>query len=107
MNPEAGIPITCLSIQGGGSLLTGADYMHPLLKVKLGKKVRFTTKQTPAFYFNEVEVNQQFSSRKTRNGTIKGKLRMQYSYLVSKYPIGTFIIYSCLGNATYEARPKG
>jgi hypothetical protein len=31
---------------------------------------------------------------------------MQYSFMVPKFPIGTFSTYSCLGNATYKARPK-
>jgi len=28
-----------------------------------------------------------------------------YEFLVPKYPIGTFVIYSCLGEGTYRARP--
>jgi hypothetical protein len=106
VNPEAGIGVTCLPIQGGGTPKTGADYMYPLIKIKVGTKKKFQTEQTPAFYWRKVLVNQQFSSRKGRNGRITGKLRMQYSYLVSKYPIGTFSIYSCLGTATYKAKPK-
>ena len=106
VNPEAGIGVTCLPIQGGGSPRTGADYMYPLIKIKVGTTKKFTTEQTPAFYWRKVEVNQQFSSRRGRNGRITGKLRMQYSFLVSKYPIGTFTIFSCLGTATYKAKPK-
>jgi len=106
VNPEAGIGVTCLPIQGGGSPRTGADYMYPLIKIKLGTKKKFKTEQTPAFYFRNVLVNQEFTSRRGRNGRITGKLRMQYSFLISKYPIGTFNVYSCLGTATYKARPK-
>jgi len=106
VNPVAAVPVQCLSIQGGGSPTLGADPMYPLIKLKLGQNVEFKTKQKPSSYYNEVVVNQQFSSRKSRNGTIKGKLRMQYSYLIPKYPIGTFVIYSCLGTTTYEARPR-
>ena len=106
INPEAGIGVTCLPIQGGGSPRTGVDYMYPLIKIKVGTKRKFKTEQTPAFYFREVEVNQEFTSRKGRDGRITGKLRMQYSFMVSKYPIGTFNIYSCLGTATYKAKPK-
>ena len=106
VNPAAGIGVTCIPIQGGGSPKTGADYMYPLIKIKLGTTKKFKTEQTPAFYFRDVLVNQEFSSRKGRNGRITGKLRMQYSFLISKYPIGTFNVYSCLGNATYKAKPK-
>lgn len=106
VNPEAGIGVTCLPIQGGGTPKTGADYMYPLIKIRLGTTKKFKTEQTPAFYFRKVLVNQQFSSRRRRGGLITGKLRMQYSFLISKYPIGTFNVYSCLGTATYRARPK-
>jgi hypothetical protein len=106
VNPQAGLGVTCLPIQGGGRSMTGADYMHPLLKFELGTKRKFKTEQVPAFYFREVEVNQEISARRARKGRITGKLRMQYSFLISKYPIGTFNVYSCLGTATYKARPK-
>ena len=106
VNPQAGIGVTCIPIQGGGTPRTGADYMYPLIKIKLGTKKKFKTEQTPAFYFRNVLVNQEFTSRRGRNRRITGKLRMQYSFLISKYPIGTFIVYSCLGTATYKAEPK-
>jgi len=45
------------------------------------------------------------TTKKLRNGTIRGHLRKQYEFLVPKYPIGTFTIYSCLGEATFQAKP--
>src|SRR3712207_8074740 len=36
---------------------------------------------------------------KKRGNTITGRMRQQYQFLVPKYPIGTFSIYSCLGGA--------
>jgi hypothetical protein len=39
------------------------------------------------------------------NGTIRGQLRQQFSFLIPKYPIGTFIIYSCLGTTKFTAKP--
>ena len=80
--------------------------MYPLIKIKLGTKKKFKTEQTPAFYFREVLVNQEFTSRKGRNGRITGKLRMQYSFLISKYPIGTFNIYSCLGTRHLQGQAQ-
>jgi hypothetical protein len=35
----------------------------------------------------------------------QGKLRWQYEFLIPKYPIGTFSIYSCLGEGTFTAKP--
>jgi hypothetical protein len=45
------------------------------------------------------------SNKKHRNGTITGMLRNVYEFLVPKYPIGTFVIYSCLGEGTFRAKP--
>ena len=58
INPEAGLSVTCLPIQGGGTPMTGADFLHPLLKPKVGRNVKFTTEQVPAFYFRKVQVRQ-------------------------------------------------
>lgn len=33
-------------------------------------------------------------------------MRLQYSFLVPKYPIGTFQIYSCLGGVTFSAKAR-
>ena len=41
-----------------------------------------------------------------REGRITGRMRLQYSFLIPKYPIGTFTIYSCLGGATFKAKAR-
>jgi hypothetical protein len=33
-------------------------------------------------------------------------MRLQYSFLIPKYPIGTFTVYSCLGGGTFQARAQ-
>ena len=33
-------------------------------------------------------------------------MRLQYQFLVSKFPIGTFSIYSCLGGDTFKATAR-
>jgi len=105
-NPEAGVPVSCLPIQGGGTPQTGVDLMHPAGWVKIGDAVDFSYEQKPYAHYNDVTMNQRFSSRRGKGGVITGALRMQYQFMVPKFPIGTFSIYSCLGNATYTARPK-
>jgi hypothetical protein len=61
--------------------------------------------EDPAFYWNEVTNHYSLSNKKHRDGTITGKLRNVYEFLVPKYPIGTFVIYSCLGENTFKAKP--
>ena len=50
--------------------------------------------------------NFEVTTKKLRNGTIRGHLRKQYQFMVSKYPIGTFTIYSCLGEATFRGQAQ-
>jgi hypothetical protein len=99
-----GAPVTCIPIQGGGQTFVGAEPI--VLWFPVNRTVEFPVKAKPAFYYNEVTMNYRVTSKKLRNGTIKGSLRWQYQFLIPKYPIGTFSIYSCLGEATFQASPK-
>ena len=100
-----GAPVTCIPIQGGGQTFVGAE---PLVyTILINRKVEFKSDIKPAFYYNEVEANFRFITKKLRNGTIKGSMRWQYEFLIPKYSIGTFSIYSCLGEATFSAKPRG
>lgn len=51
----------------------------------------------------EVTKNHTINTRRTRSG-FSGSIRVQYSFLIPKYPIGTFSIYSCLGNMKFSAK---
>jgi hypothetical protein len=98
-----GAPVTCIPIQGGGHNFVGAEPM--VLWFGINRKVEFDAKLKPAFYYNEVTMHFRVITKKFRNGIIKGSLRWQYEFLIPKYPIGTFSIYSCLGEATFRAKP--
>ena len=99
-----GAPVSCIPIQGTGQTYVGAEPV--VLWFRVGETAEFPVKTKPAFYYNEVTMNFRVKSKKLRNGTIKGSLRWQYTFLIPKYPIGTFTIYSCLGEATWVAKPK-
>jgi hypothetical protein len=100
-----GVPTTCLPIQGGGSPMTGAEPVN-WRWVDLGlKKYEFSDEVKPSFHYNEVTMNHTVSTRRGRNGTVSGAIRLQYQFMIPKYPIGTFTIYSCLGNMKFSARP--
>jgi hypothetical protein len=101
---ETGAPVTCIPIQGGGQNFVGAEPI--VLWFGINRTEEFTAELKPAFYYNEVTMNFRVVTKKLRNGTIKGSLRWQYEFLIPKYPIGTFSIYSCLGEATFVAKPK-
>ena len=101
-----GIPMQCLPIQGGGAPISGAEPWATDW-VRLGlKQHKITDYAKPAFHYSEVTRNHTVNtSRRRRNGTISGSIRLQYSFLIPKYPIGTFSVYSCLGNTKWTAKP--
>jgi hypothetical protein len=101
---STGAPVTCIPIQGGGQNFVGAEPI--VLWFRINRTEEFTAELKPAFYYNEVTMNFRVTTKKLRNGSIKGSLRWQYEFLIPKYPIGTFSIYSCLGEATFRASPK-
>ena len=104
LNFATGAPVTCIPIQGGGQTFVGAEPI--VLWFPVNRRVEFPVKAKPAFYYNEVTMNYRVTSKKLRNGRIRGTLRWQYQFLIPKYPIGTFSIYSCLGEATWSASPR-
>ena len=99
-----GAPVTCIPIQGGGQNFVGAEPM--VLWFGINRTQEFDAQLKPAFYYNEVTMHFRVTTKKLRNGRIKGSLRWQYEFLIPKYPIGTFSIYSCLGEATFSAKPR-
>ena len=105
---DAGIRMSCLPIQGGGAPMGGSElwgWNKGSLKVKRHNKFSFEGK--PAFHYNEVTLNHELWLTKRPNRVFKGRMRLQYQFLIPKYPIGTFSIYSCLGGAKFKARPTG
>jgi hypothetical protein len=104
---ETATPTQCLPIQGGGSPMSGMDLWNPPIAFPVNQADLEWTEEntTSGFYYNPLTKNYKFSTKKLRNGTIKGKLRQQFEFLIPKYPIGTFIIYSCLGTTEFTAKP--
>jgi hypothetical protein len=101
-----GVPTSCLAIQGGGAPMTGAEPVNwKWVDVPL-KNYKFADEVKPSFHWKEVTMNTTVNTRRGRKGTITGSIRLQYQFLIPKYPIGTFTIYSCLGNMEFSARPK-
>jgi hypothetical protein len=106
-NFATGVPITCLAIQGGGAPLTGVEPMSARwLRLPL-KDHKATSSGKPAFHYNDVTMNWTLNTRRTGKNKVSGAIRLQYQFLIPKYPIGTFTIYSCLGNMRFTAKPAG
>ena len=103
----AGIRASCIPIQGGGSPMGGVELFAYKGYVPFKKHNRFSFMGKPAFYYNEVTLNHDLWTQKRPNRVIKGRMRLQYEFLIPKYPIGTFSIYSCAGGATFKSKPVG
>ena len=101
-----GVPTTCISIQGGGAPMTGMEFWN-FTDIRLGlKDFKWSEQSKPSFFYNEVTRNHTLTVQRAGKGRIKGKIRVQYEFMIPKYPIGTFSIYSCLGEATFSAKAK-
>ena len=102
----AGVRMSCIPIQGGGSPTGGPEIFGFRGKVPFRKHVKFEFESKPAFHYNEVTMNHDLWMKRRPGRRIIGRMRLQYQFLIPKYPIGTFSIYSCLGGATFRAGPS-
>ena len=101
----AGIRMSCIPIQGGGYPLGGSEIFGFRGSLPLKAHNRYSFMEKPAFYYNKVTMNNDLWLKRGARGAINGRMRLQYSFLIPKYPIGTFVIYSCLGGGTFKAKP--
>jgi hypothetical protein len=101
----AGIRMSCIPIQGGGSPTGGSEIFGFRGSLPLRAHNRYTFMEKPAFHYNEVTMTNDLWLKK-RGNRISGRMRLQYSFLIPKYPIGTFTVYSCLGGGKFKARAK-
>ena len=101
----AGIRMSCIPIQGGGAPMTGAEIFGFRGSQRLKPHLTYSFLEKPAFHYKEVTTKGDLWLK--RHGrTVTGRMRLQYSFLIPKYPIGTFTIYSCLGGATFKAKAR-
>jgi hypothetical protein len=102
----AGISMSCLPIQGGGSPTGGAEVFGFRGALKVKPHLRYSFMEKPAFHYNEVTMNNDLWLKRHGKRKITGRMRLQYSFLIPKYPIGTFTVYSCLGGGTFKASAR-
>jgi hypothetical protein len=101
----AGIRMSCLPIQGGGAPTGGSEVFGFRGSLPVRRHLSYRFEEKPAFHYKEVTVKNDLWLKRGR-GSISGRMRLQYSFLIPKYPIGTFTIYSCLGGGTFKAKAR-
>jgi hypothetical protein len=104
---ESGIAVSCIAIQGKGAPTGGVETFSYLGAVPVSSEPQeFSFEKQPAVWWKEVTVKHTLTSKINRkNGTITGTQRMQFEYLQPTFPIPTFVIYSCLAEGSFKARP--
>ena len=100
----AGIRMSCIPIQGGGAPTGGAEIFGFRGSLKVKPHLHYSFMEKPAFYYNEVTMQNDLWLKRHGKRAITGRMRLQYSFLIPKYPIGTFSVYSCLGGGTFKAK---
>ncbi len=102
----AGIRMSCIPIQGGGAPTGGSEVFGFRGSLKISRHLSYSFMEKPAFHYNEVTMKNDLWLKRRGKGSITGRMRLQYSFLIPKYPIGTFTIYSCLGGGTFKAKAR-
>jgi hypothetical protein len=101
----AGIRMSCIPIQGGGAATGGSEVFGFRGSLPVRPHLRYSFMEKPAFHYNEVTMNNDLWLKRGKR-TITGRMRLQYSFMIPKYPIGTFTVYSCLGGGTFTAKAR-
>ena len=104
---ESGIEVSCIPIQGSGPPSGGVETFSYIGAVHLNPQgEEFEFMKEPSVYYNEVTAKHTLATSINRkNGTIHGTQRIQYSYLLPKFPFPSFAIYSCLAEGSFTAKP--
>lgn len=103
---RAGIAVSCIPIQGGGAPTGGSEIFGFDGSVKYGQHAKWSFLSKPAFHYNEVTMNHELWIERRTSRSITARTRIQYQFMIPKYPIGTFTIYSCLGNGRFTAHKR-
>jgi hypothetical protein len=101
----AGIRSACIPIQGGGINMGGVEtfgFRSHVLRAKPHN--HFTLFGKAGFGYREVTQTHDLWLKRRGKG-YTGRMRLQYQFMISKFTPGTFSIYSCLGGATFKAKP--
>jgi hypothetical protein len=104
-NMRAGVRVSCVPIQGGTTPTGGVDDFSFKGSIPLTSHVRFKFLAKTALWFNPVTKTHDIWLGR-HGDVITGRMRLQFSFLAPKFTPGTFTIYSCLGGATFTAKPR-
>jgi hypothetical protein len=101
-----GIRMSCIPIQNGWLNMGGSEIFTVRGSLPMKRHNKYSFMGKPAFHHNEVTMNHDLWLKKRGKRKYTGRMRLQYQFMISTYPVGTFTIYSCLGGATFTAKAR-
>ena len=100
------VPTSCVSAHPGAVPQSGSESFQPPGRLALGRQIRLSALQESALHYADVTKNYRFKARKKRNGTIAGRLHVNFSYQALTYGSYWMLVpVICQGDATFRARP--
>lgn len=100
------VPTVCLPTNRVGERpITGAEIFTPPGYEIVNRKVTFKDLQKPALYYNDVTKHYEITLKKGKNGKLRGKLHLTFSFIIPTFPMPSMIYYSCVGKAKFTAKP--
>ena len=104
---ETMVPTVCMST-GSSVPRNGGELYRPPGSFTLGAgKQKASELQEAAMHYAEVTKNYHFTGKRKANGTVTGKLHVNFSFLTLSYgySLGT-IPWICSGDATFTAKAR-
>ena len=103
---SAMVPTSCVPSLAGATPRAGAEIFAPPGRLPLGREVTRSALQDAAMHYSDVTKNYRLTARRRRNGTITGRLHVNFSYQALHYGSSFMLIgYICQGDDTFKARP--
>jgi hypothetical protein len=104
---QALLPTSCVPA-GEGTPTAGDEIYEPPGRLALGREVRKTALQDAAMHYADVTKNYRFTAKKRRNGTITGRLHVNFSFQTVIFGADPRLLgWVCQGDGTFTAKPVG
>jgi hypothetical protein len=99
------LPASCVPA-GEGTATAGDEIYEPPGRLALGREVRTSALQEAAMHYADVTKNYRFTAKQRRNGTIAGRLHVNFSFETVIFGAEPRLLgWVCQGDGTFKARP--
>lgn len=100
------LPTSCVPSLGGAATRAGAELFQPPARLPIGREFTTSALQDATMHYADVTKNYRVTVQKGRNGLLKGRLHLNFSYQTIHYGYELMLVgYVCQGDDTFKARP--